>query len=267
MPRTAGTGVLDLFESTGTFRQNQLILNVNSRLSSKVHVVRILRLWDLRTPDGDSDRAPSRARLGIPITSRADYGRAAFDIRHRVNINGTIVLPFGLRLSPNLTANSAPPFNITSGVDHLGDALFNARPAFVPREGFAGPACTTQLANAGVACIVSTPKLGNFRDQSDAGDDRNSSQLRHRLCAGERQHAHQPHVGLRRTPRPPRRTGIVAVAAGPPGGGGGPRRWGICRRRARPGGGGGGFFGGGDAGRARDTRSRSACTCEISSIP
>ncbi len=63
---------------------------------------------------------------------------------------------------PISAANSAPPFNITSGVDQYGRFPVQ-RPsrAFVP-PGFTGPACTTQLANTGVACIASTGKYGSF---------------------------------------------------------------------------------------------------------
>ena len=56
-----------------------------------------------------------------------------YDIRNRVNINGTILAVYGIRLSPNITYNSAPPWNLVEGVDQLGDAITgNARPAFDP---------------------------------------------------------------------------------------------------------------------------------------
>jgi len=151
---TVQNGVLDLFESSGTFRQNQLIFNVNSRLSSKFTLFGYYAYGHVDTdvvPGGPSN----------PYNFAADWGRASYDIRHRVNINGALALPFGLRLAPNITMNSAPPFNIISGVDQFGDALFNARPAFVP-AGFTAPACTPQLANTGAPCIVSAANYGNL---------------------------------------------------------------------------------------------------------
>ena len=150
---TLGSGVLDLYESGGVFRQNQLIFNVNSRFNSRIALFGFYAYGHAHT---DVLGQPSN-----PYNFAADWGRSSYDIRHRVNINGSIVLPWGLRLSPNITANSAPPFNITSGVDQYGDSQFNARPAFVP-QGFTGPACTAQLANSGVACIASSPKYGSF---------------------------------------------------------------------------------------------------------
>jgi hypothetical protein len=59
-----------------------------------------------------------------------DYGRSAFDIRHRVFFGGTIGLPYAFRLSPFMIASSGSPYNITTGQDLNGDSIFNDRPAF-----------------------------------------------------------------------------------------------------------------------------------------
>jgi hypothetical protein len=61
---------------------------------------------------------------------RPEYGRAGFDVRHRVFISGNIAAPFGFSLSPFFVANSGLPFNITSGRDSNGDSLFNDRPTW-----------------------------------------------------------------------------------------------------------------------------------------
>jgi hypothetical protein len=60
----------------------------------------------------------------------ADYGRAAFDVRHRLFLGGTVSLPHGFRVSPFMVANSGAPFNIITGTDLNGDSIFNDRPAF-----------------------------------------------------------------------------------------------------------------------------------------
>jgi hypothetical protein len=59
-----------------------------------------------------------------------EYGPAAIDLRHRVSLTGTIAVKWGLRFNPLLTANTGPPFDITSGQDVYGTTIFNARPAF-----------------------------------------------------------------------------------------------------------------------------------------
>jgi hypothetical protein len=58
-----------------------------------------------------------------------DYGRASFDIRHRVFVGGTIGLPYAFRLSPFLVASSGIPYTVTTGQDLNGDSIFNDRPA------------------------------------------------------------------------------------------------------------------------------------------
>ena len=58
-----------------------------------------------------------------------DYGRAAFDVRHRVFVGGTWTLPRGFAAIPFIVANSGAPVNITLGQDPYGTGIFNGRPA------------------------------------------------------------------------------------------------------------------------------------------
>jgi hypothetical protein len=62
---------------------------------------------------------------------RSDYGRAAFDFRHRAFLSATTMLPLKIRMAPFLFLQSGLPYNITSGVDTNGDGNPNDdRPAF-----------------------------------------------------------------------------------------------------------------------------------------
>jgi hypothetical protein len=58
-----------------------------------------------------------------------DYGRAAYDIRHRLFLGGTVSLPYAFRLNPFVVVASGRPFNITVGQDLNGDSIFNDRPS------------------------------------------------------------------------------------------------------------------------------------------
>lgn len=58
-----------------------------------------------------------------------EYGRAAFDVRHRFFFSGTAKAPLGLEVSPFIIVRSGLPFNITTGRDANGDSLFTDRPA------------------------------------------------------------------------------------------------------------------------------------------
>ncbi len=58
----------------------------------------------------------------------ADWGPAPNDTRHRVVISSVYRAPFDIQLGTIITAMSAPPYNITTGVDSNGDRDINERP-------------------------------------------------------------------------------------------------------------------------------------------
>ncbi|HMD51033.1 MAG TPA: hypothetical protein VKG79_18095, partial [Bryobacteraceae bacterium] len=83
--------------------------------------------------------------------------------------NGSIILPFGVRMSPNIIYNSAPPLNIVEGIDQYGDSITsNARPAIAP-AGYSAPACNQQLARTLSPCLVTGTPYGNFLINPPAG--------------------------------------------------------------------------------------------------
>ncbi|HEX8337791.1 MAG TPA: hypothetical protein VF621_13735, partial [Pyrinomonadaceae bacterium] len=114
------------FESSGVFKQHQLVVNVNNRFSRKFT---LFGNYVLNFARSDTDYAAN-----FPINQydlSGEYGDSGQDQRHRVFIGGSInALPWGLRLNPTLVANSGRPFNITLGRDLNGDAIFTERPAF-----------------------------------------------------------------------------------------------------------------------------------------
>jgi hypothetical protein len=64
-----------------------------------------------------------------PYDVAEDYGRAGYDVRHRVFLGGTWTVPHGFAISPFVVANSGAPFNITlNKVDLYGTANYNDRP-------------------------------------------------------------------------------------------------------------------------------------------
>jgi hypothetical protein len=75
--------------------------------------------------------------LALPADSNdpdADWGPSATDIRHRVFFMFNTPLPYSLRASMQAQYSSAPPYNIITGVDGNGDAVFNDRPEGVGRN-------------------------------------------------------------------------------------------------------------------------------------
>jgi len=118
------------YESTGTLRQNQFIVNVNARISPRLGLFGYY-VWN--KADSDTDGAGSFPADQYDL--RMDYGRAGFDVRHRAFIGGSIVAPYGISLSPFIAASSGGPFNITLGRDLNGDSLFNDRPVWATDPG------------------------------------------------------------------------------------------------------------------------------------
>ena len=113
------------YQSEGIFKQNQLIVNGSIRMGTK------LSLFGYYTLNyADSDTSGAGTFPSIPGDLQEDYGRASYDIRHRLFVGGTIGLPRGFRLSPFLIASSGIPFNITTGTDPYQSDQYNVRPAF-----------------------------------------------------------------------------------------------------------------------------------------
>lgn len=120
-------GVLDLYESNGVFNQNQLMVNINSRLSRRFT---LFTGYVLNHSRSNTDGAGSLPADQYDLD--AEYGRSSLDIRHRFFLGGSMVTKWNVRLSPFITAHSGAPFNIYSGSDVNGDFIINDRPALVP---------------------------------------------------------------------------------------------------------------------------------------
>ena len=136
----AGSPAIYLYEASGTFRQNQLIASLNARVSPKLTITGSYA-WGHANSDTDGPGTFPADSYNL----RPEYGRAGFDIQHRVQMNGSITAPWGLRLSPFLVAMSGRPYNITVGRDLNGDTLYMDRPSvmggqsIIPRNSGQGP--------------------------------------------------------------------------------------------------------------------------------
>ena len=124
------------FLSEGIFNQNQMITQFNMRAGTRLTLFSyyVLSYANADTSGGSATGSLAQGTLSVPSDPikgiAADYGRAGFDIRHRLFFGGSISLPRNFRVSPFIVANSGAPFNITTGTDLNGDSIFNDRPAF-----------------------------------------------------------------------------------------------------------------------------------------
>jgi len=125
-PTVRPLGTLDniyQYATEGIFRQNQLIVSSNVRAGAKLTLFGYYTLNSVH----------SNTSGGFPSNQYnldQDYGRAAYDIRHRVFFGGSISGPYGFRLSPFLIAASGLPYDVTIGQDLNGDSIYNDRPSF-----------------------------------------------------------------------------------------------------------------------------------------
>ncbi len=113
------------YESSGIFNQNQIITNINARVSPKLTLFGFYVFGKARSNADGAGSFPAN-----PYDLSSEYSRAGFDVRQRAFIGGSIVAPFGLRFNPFIVASSGQPFNIIVGRDLNGDSIFNDRPAF-----------------------------------------------------------------------------------------------------------------------------------------
>ena len=116
------------YETGGSFRQNQMFTSLNIRAGAG------LSLFGNYALNYAHNYTATGGFPSDPYNLRLDAGRANNDIRHRVNIGGTMSLPWAMRLSPFVTLQSSSPFNITLGEDVNGDSQFNDRPAFATSQ-------------------------------------------------------------------------------------------------------------------------------------
>ena len=116
-------GQVLLTESAGLYNQNQLILSVNCKASNDISLIGSYMYNRAMSNTDGIATFPAK-----PYDMAGEYGPAATDMHHRVALSGTVITKWGIHLNPLLTANTGPPFDITTGQDLYGDTLFNARP-------------------------------------------------------------------------------------------------------------------------------------------
>jgi hypothetical protein len=149
-PQVPGSGTYPLgtpeavfqVASSGTYNQNELIANVNSRISGAVSLFgsyvynHALSNTDYSPPPRNTDFNPaiSFGALGVgtspanPYSMAGEYGPASTDIRNQGTFGGSIAMKWGFSFNPLLILESGAPFNIAVGQDLYGDTLFNGRP-------------------------------------------------------------------------------------------------------------------------------------------
>ncbi len=121
-------GNLYLYESTGIYKELQVITSVNTRVNDHVS---LNGYWSWDDYHSNSSGLPSNQ-----YNTSLDWGSAGRPT-NRFFLIGTVGLPWGITASPVFSATTADRFNITIGSDYNGDGVNNDRPALAP----AGATC------------------------------------------------------------------------------------------------------------------------------
>ena len=120
-----GEGPILEYESNGLSIRHQMNINVRTGFSQKFT---LFTGYTLATTHNNTDGANSNP--ANPYDLSTEWGRANGDFRHNLFLGGQYTAPWGLRLTPFITARSGGPFNIITGRDNNGDNQYTDRPAF-----------------------------------------------------------------------------------------------------------------------------------------
>ena len=121
-------GIVQEYYPEAVFKQNQMILNVNARISPKLGFFGFYNLSFANTNGAGGFGGGSFASNSYNLNQ--DYGRAAFVNRNMAFLMGNYTGPWALRFNPFLIARSGRPYNVVSGTDLTGDNFVNDRPSY-----------------------------------------------------------------------------------------------------------------------------------------
>jgi hypothetical protein len=177
--RPYGNENLYRYYSEGEYRQNQIITNVQFRVSQKFSLMGFYALGWADSNVGSLGSNPTNATLANNYHLGDDWGRASFDIRSRVFLSGTANLAHNIRISPFVILNSGAPFNITTGTDLNGDSFYNDRPSFA--DATLCTAGSTQYKQTPYGCFNLTPGATDKRIPINFGNGPSNVQVNLRV--------------------------------------------------------------------------------------
>jgi len=114
------------FQSTGTFKQNQLLLNVNSTVGKWLT---LFSRYTISRAYSDTDGLGTMP--DDPYNLKLDWGRSSLNADNTFFLGGSVNAKWGLRFSPFVILRSGMPYNITTGTDLYlqGSGSPSARPS------------------------------------------------------------------------------------------------------------------------------------------
>ena len=118
----SNAGIIQQYYPEGIFKQDQLIVNVNARLTRSFNVSGFYNWTQANSNTGTASNSYNLMQ---------DYRRAPFAQTNMLFLMGNYTDRFGITYNPFLIAQSGRPYNFTSPLDLTGDNFFNNRPSLV----------------------------------------------------------------------------------------------------------------------------------------
>jgi hypothetical protein len=142
-------GIVEEYYPQAIFKQNQLIVNINARITPKMSLSGFYNLTAARSNTGTASNSYNLIQ---------DYRRANFASRNMIFLMGNYSGPFGLTFNPFLIAQSGRPYNFVSPNDLTGDDFFNNRPSLVSASNCSSS--STQYVQTDFGCFNTIPQPG-----------------------------------------------------------------------------------------------------------
>ncbi len=217
-------GIVQQYDSEAIFKQNQLIVNINARITPRFNLSGFYNWTSVKSNTGTASNSYNLMQ---------DYRRAGFASPNMVFLMGNYTGPFNITFNPFLVAQSGRPYNLVTPNDLTGDNFFNNRPSIVASSNCS--AASTQYVQTSYGCFDLIPQPGETIIPGNMGTGPAAISVNLRISRA---------FGI----GPKIQSASAQNSGGGPGGPGGPPMGGGGRGGFGGGGGRGGGFGGGFGG-------------------
>jgi len=170
-PQTNSGGYLYQYFSEGVFKQDQMILSANAKITKNFNVMGSYTLSGAHSTNSASDA----------YDLHRDYGRAGFVARNMLFLMGNYSAPWGIKLNPFLIAQAGRPYNITLATDPLNE-LNNQRPSAATAADCATD--TAQFVTTSFGCLNTEPGESDARIAANLGNGPAAFALNLRISRG-----------------------------------------------------------------------------------
>lgn len=125
-------GIVTEFDSDGRSESDRLSFQMRVQVPQRMFFNVNYTLGQSKSFNG-ATALPSNS-----LNPEIDWGPSGQDVRHQLQGQGQLQLPFGFRAMVQVVARSGPAYNLTTGRDDNGDGVVNDRPAGESRNSLRG---------------------------------------------------------------------------------------------------------------------------------